>query len=504
MVVSTGVQFINTSQSQKPVRLKSKSVPQIHPFFGDQILRESGQLFLRLNPNGYIRPLAINNSIGPEEILEYPYRVLSDYVKAEIISPERIEDLERRARPLKGSRILNLNSSASIGGGVADLLRNIFVPFLRGLGIDARWGVMGGEKEFFDVTKLILHNGLQNKPIKKFTQNRKNLYINTPLQNLQRLNLSQADIVICHDPQALPMIEAKIKGKNGAKYIWRCHVDTSTPNLQIWNFLRNFIEKYDAAVFSHPNFIKSDILTKLPIALIPPAIDPLSIKNMYRDESQAKCKIYLKPLFEKYGIDHSKPFALQLSRFDPSKGWDHIVDVARKLKDVQFVLAGPELKSVSDDTEQEKIFNDLKRKTKNDANIFLVELPQEDNQRIVGALFSSSDVVLQLSTKEGFGLTKTEADWINGVTIGSFAGGLSLQGGRYDPSNTDAIAGRVFKLLNDNAERMRLREESRTRVMKHFLLDRYLIEWLTLFNDVLEGRLKNGIVDYNGWTKMTA
>lgn len=431
-----------------------------------------------------------------------------------IFKPGRIEALEDAARILRGMEAIHFNSSKSLGGGVAELLYST-IPILRERGIYARWFVIdgGGEEEFFWFTKTI-HNKLQGNGINKITEAQKDLFHSVVYENYKNLGILKADLGIIHDPQPSPLI--KFFKQDGAKFpiIWRCHIDTSKPERSIWNHLwENFIKYSDATVFSHLRFIPSHILGKIFTALLPPAINPLSPKNIERTE--AECKAILKDLFEKYGIDFDIPIVVQISRFDPWKGWLHVVDTAKMLPDVQFILAGPPVNGVSDDPEAIKIFQTLKEKIENYENIFLVELPMnnvEENQKMVGALFRIAKVVLQLSTKEGFGLTATEALWNNGVVITSGMGGLGLQvihgknGYIIDPRKHSEVAQKIRELISNEVKRRELKHTAKEYVREHFLFDRYLIEWLKLYHNVYIGRLddRKTIVDYNGWQRMAA
>ncbi len=505
MAVSTGkINTYRVRQLKRLVRPSGVSTTRIHENLGSH---PSGDHLkanrLILSPNGYINSGAFYDR-SPWEVLEFSFKNPFAYYEAGIIGSESIGELMELAQPLQGKRILNINSSSSLGGGVAELL-NFEVPILRSLGIDLRWVVINGTPDFFAFTKST-HNGIQGKPIPASFEHQTGLYRRTLFDNSKLLDVSQADIVMVHDPQPLGLIN-HFDRNNGTKFIWRCHIDCSNPNPRVLEFLLRDIFLYDASIFSLDKFVKPEISEKIPVTLIPPAIDPLSTKNI--DRRYIDSLYIIGPLFRKYGIDPKKPIVLQLSRFDPSKGWHYVLDVARRLKgqDIQTICVGPEVSGVSDDPEAVGIFNELKRATRDDDNIFIVELPTgdvEQNQKMVGSLFKFSDVVLQLSTEEGFGLTFTEANWINGVTVGSSAGGLSLQGGQFDPSDTGAISHRVLKLLNDKETRVKLSEANRNLVRDRFIFDRYIKELLLFFTDVLEERLQPGIVDYNGWMKMTA
>ena len=189
------------------------------------------------------------------------------------IAPREIlEELHSAAQSLRGIRVLHLNATP-YGGGVAELLRSV-VPLLNNLGIVADWKIIGGSNEFFQVTKTI-HNALQGSE-HELDKEDQQLYLKVSEQNARYLEEAY-DIVFIHDPQPAPI--PFLRGKAGASWVWRCHIDTSSPNPYVWDFLRKWLDVYDAAIFTMDQFIPPGFPIKH-VEIIPPAIDPLSPKNL--------------------------------------------------------------------------------------------------------------------------------------------------------------------------------------------------------------------------------
>ncbi len=388
---------------------------------------------------------------------------IEDYIP--IVGQPIIDDLRLLAEKLKGKMIQNINSAA-VGGGVAEIL-NRMVPLLRELGVDARWDLIKGGEQFFDVTKKF-HNALHGKP-EDVTQNDFDIFMETSQRNMEEANI-YGDVIFIHDPQPIALIKKKTENK----WIWRCHIDASNPNQKVWNFLRGFIDNYDAAVFSAPAFSQ-----KLPIRqfLISPSIDPLSDKN--KELPQETVDSVLK----KYDIPKDKPIITQISRFDRLKDPLGVIQAYKQVKryaDCRLVLAGG---GASDDPEGEEVLSEVKGAAKEDTDIHILLLAQSDIE--VNALQRASTVILQKSIREGFGLTVTEALWKAKAVVASNVGGIPLQiAHKYSGLLCHSVNGAAFaikQLLNSPEYAKRLGENGREHIRNNFLITRHLRDYMLLF-----------------------
>lgn len=254
---------------------------------------------------------------------------LEDYAK--ITGEETLERIREKAERLEGKSLAHVNST-SFGGGVAEILHNL-VPLMRDVGLDARWFVIEGPDEFFNVTKTF-HNALQGNRELRLTEDMKNLYLKTNEKNARDFDLGAFDYVVIHDPQPAALINFY---KKRQPWIWRCHIDLSDPNEEFWSFLREFVVRYDRYIFHMEDYVRND-LKRENVVIMPPSIDPLSDKNMELEE-----KDVLK-ILEKFDVDPDRPILTQVARFDPWKGVFDAIDVYRKVKekvpDVQLLLVG--------------------------------------------------------------------------------------------------------------------------------------------------------------------
>lgn len=392
---------------------------------------------------------------------------LDDY--KEIVGTSIIDDLKLLAEHLKGKVIQNINSTA-VGGGVAEILNRI-IPLLRELNIDARWDVIKGGEEFFEVTKR-LHNALHGRT-EEISSRHLEIFQETSQRNIEELNI-YGDIVFIHDPQPIALIQKKKKA-SPRKWIWRCHIDVSQPDPQSWRFLKNFIVKYDASVFSTPGFSQ-----KLPIRqfLISPSIDPLSEKNKELPQ------LVIDEVLQKYNILKDKPIITQISRFDYLKDPLGVIEAYRLVKeyiDCQLVLAGG---TATDDPESTKVFAEAKEKAGKDSDIHILLIPSGSDLEI-NALQRASSVIVQKSTREGFGLTVTEALWKAKPVVASAVGGIPLQiKHKYSGLLCHSVEGAAFAIrqfLNSPAYARRLGENGQAHIKQNFLLTRHLRDYMLLF-----------------------
>jgi trehalose synthase len=376
-----------------------------------------------------------------------------------------VDELRILAEKLEGKKIQNVNSTA-VGGGVAEIL-NRMVPLLKELGVDTRWDVIKGGGRFFDVTKKF-HNALHGKD-EGLTVEDFEIFLETGRANEAEMDI-WGDIVFIHDPQPITLINRR----SGNKWLWRCHVDVSNPEPTVWKFLEEFIFRYDSAIFSAPSFSR-----KLPIRqfLIAPSIDPLSDKN------KELPKEVVDSVFGKYEVPRDKPVITQISRFDRLKDPVGVIKAYKQVKkrvDSRLVLAGG---TASDDPEGQKVLDEVREAAHKDSDIHILLLPQNDIE--INAIQSGSDVIIQKSLKEGFGLTISEALWKAKPVVASNVGGIPLQvkhGYSGLLCNTvEGAAHSIKQLLNNKAYAKKLGENGKEHVRYNFLLTRHLRDYMLVF-----------------------
>jgi len=403
---------------------------------------------------------------------------LSSY--ARIVGKPELYKIHSEAEKLSGKHITCINSTYQ-GGGVAEIL-NSLVPLFDQVGVDFGWRILHGTPDFFTITKKF-HNGLQGNKI-NLSQRKKDIYHETN-RRFSTFTHIDHDLVIIHDPQPLPLITFY---KKTQPWIFRCHIDISHPNKEVWDYLKGFIQKYDHFVVSLPEYQKDDL--NIPQSVIPPAIDPLTAKN--KPVSETKISKYL----SKFGVDRKKPIISQVSRFDPWKDPIGVVKVferVRKKMDCQLVLLG---QFATDDPEGHKILLSLQKKVdkcqfKNDIKLLVV-----DNAFLVNCLQRASSVVIQKSLKEGFGLTVSEALYKGTPVVASKVGGIPLQvidgvnGFLNSPYDVRGFSDSVMKLMKDEKLRATMGKAGKEHVKKNFLITRLMLDWLYLMNKLLSNHGK--------------
>jgi trehalose synthase len=394
-----------------------------------------------------------------------------------IASPSEIRELRTLGEKLKGTRVLHVNSTRE-GGGVAEILAWMR-PLMCDLGLEAGWEVIEGTPEFFSVTKSI-HNGLQGFPV---TLSRKDVETHTGVNeaNISRLRpvLEDADIVVIHDPQPAPLL--KLCPEKKGKWVWRAHIDISHPSLSVWRALKPLVTDFDASIFSMSNFAQP---LPHPQFLIAPSIDPLSEKNIDLSETE------INAVRADFGLDPSLPLLVQISRFDRFKdplGVIAAYRMVRKVLPVQLVLAGG---GATDDPEGKAVLDEVMAASEGDPYIHVLLLPP-DAHRTINALQRMADIVIQKSTREGFGLTVTEGLWKGKPVIGGDVGGIRKQIFNYHTGflvNTpEGAAHRIRFLLHHKNLIDEIGGKAREFVRENFLLTRQLREYLTLFHWLLHG-----------------
>ena len=389
---------------------------------------------------------------------------LEDYIG--VVPKIDLVIIQKLADRFAGRQFLHINSTKS-GGGVAEILQRMMI-ILTGLGINARWEVIEGDERYFDITKKI-HNALQGNP-EHISKDMWQFYHEVNKRNAEKLDLD-ADAIFIHDPQPAPLIGFKTSGT----WIWRCHIDISNPTIKVWNSVKNYIAKYDAAIFSVSKFAKKLPLDKF---IIPPAIAPLSDKN--RELTNREIHNVLAALH----IPVDKPIILQVSRFDRFKDPIGVIKAYRLVKrynDCRLVLAGS---PATDDPEGETILNEVKEFAGNDQDISILLLPPSSHIEI-NALQRAATVVLQKSLKEGFGLAISEAMWKGKPVIGGAVGGIPLQiihgVTGFLVNSVEGTALRIRQILNNPDMAKKMGESGREYVRKNFLITRQIRDYLSMW-----------------------
>jgi len=399
-------------------------------------------------------------------IFHHPRAKIQDYVP--VVGRSTIEELRALAERLSGKVIQNVNSTFT-GGGVAEILARM-VPLLNQLGVDAQWATIKGDKDFFDVTKKF-HNALHGRK-EDISSKEFSIFLEVNKKNIEELKF-QGDLFFIHDPQPIALIAKK--KELGGKWIWRCHIDVSNPDKRVWEFMRDFVTDYDAAVFSAPNFSQ-----ELPVRqfLISPSIDPLSDKNKELSPE------IIDSVLNKYGLDKDKPIVAQISRFDYLKdpiGVIQAFEMVRKNIDCQLVLAGG---TATDDPESEKVLEEVRERASGKPDIHILLIPPESDIEI-NALQQAATVILQKSIKEGFGLTVTEALWKGKPVVASAVGGIQLQVKNKLTGllcySVEGAAYAVKRLLSNKEYAAWLGKNGREHVRQNFLITRHLKDYLLLF-----------------------
>lgn len=396
------------------------------------------------------------------------------------VAPDAIlDDLVRSAAPLRGARVLHLNATP-YGGGISELLRS-GVPILNDLGLVAHWKIISGDERFFQVTKKI-HNGLQGAA-GDLTEAEREAYLGTSRRNAELLT-EQYDFVFLHDPQPAGILS--LRGKGDARWIWRCHIDTAQPNPSIWAFLHDYLEPFDAAVFTMEEFVPPDF----PIArveIMPPAIDPLSPKNMPLADATAR------GVLEWIGVELDRPLVSQVSRFD---AWKDPLGVIAAYRQARKEVPGLQLALVGsmalDDPEGWDVYRQVRDASQSDPGIHVFTNLTGVGNIEVNAFQRLSQVAIQKSIREGFGLVVSEALWKCTPVVAGRAGGIPLQmadgAGGLLVQGVEECGQALVALLRDRERARDLALRGHERVREHFLLPRLLLNELELMQELAAGR----------------
>jgi trehalose synthase len=398
---------------------------------------------------------------------------LDDY--ADVVEPGTIERIRALAEPLRGARVAHVNATA-FGGGVAELLAT-HVPLLRSVGLEAEWQVIGGSNEFFGVTKS-MHNALQGAEV-EWTHDMQRCYLERVLDNALKFE-DGWDFVVMHDPQTVAMHDfVRGHGAMSAKWVWRCHIDLTDANQRVWEFVRPYVEQYDASVWTMPQFVPRTLQSER-VVHAPPCIDPLSVKNL------DLARPFVEEINKSYGIRPDAPIVCQISRFDPWKDPVGVIEAFRivqdQVRDAQLVLAGS---MATDDPEGFHYWELAEAAAANDPNIHLLSNIQQVGSVQINAFQRAADVVVQKSLREGFGLTVSEGLWKGRPVVGGRCGGITLQiEDGVDGFLVDSVEDcgkRMLELLHDPARADDMGATGREHVRHSFLSTRELEDWLRLF-----------------------
>jgi trehalose synthase len=405
------------------------------------------------------------------QLVNAGHKSLADY--ATIATRGLMDEIRRLAEPLAGKRVVHLSATA-FGGGVAEINYTL-IPLMQDAGLEVEWRIIRGAEEFYNVTKMI-HNALQGSPQGLSAEHRE------IFKRYQDLNAREFeddyDFIVVHDPQPVGMIDHF--SDSPAQWIWRGHIDFSTPNQDVFDFILPSIKRYDAAIFHMREYVpKADGLP--PCYIWPPAIDPLAPKNMALSPEDAAY------IVDQFGIDVERPLLCQISRFDPWKDPLGVIDAYRLVKeshpDVQLALVGS---MAHDDPEGWDYYNQTVAYAGGDPDIYILSNLNNVGSVEVNAFQVHSAAVLQKSIREGFGLTVTEALWKTRPTVASRVGGIVAQiqdgeTGWLVSSSTECAQACAEVLMDPGAARQRALQ-GKEFVRRHFLTPRLLRDWLVLFN----------------------
>ena len=397
---------------------------------------------------------------------------------AALLGSQEVEELYELARPLEGARVDMVNSTL-VGGGVAEILARL-LPLMRGVGLEPKWQAMAGDGPFYDVTKAF-HNALHGSR-EEFHGKDFDTYLKYNWQNQSSMALD-GDFIVIHDPQPAAMIQGHPR-RNKASWIWRCHIDLSNPDPQVWNFLAPFVQQFDASIFSSPDFSRQ---LPLPQYLFYPSIDPLSDKNKELEPA------FVSSVMERFGIDPSRTILTQISRFDRLKDPVGVVRAYRIVKryfDCQLVLAGG---GATDDPEGAEVLAEVRQEASEDPDIHILELPAASPLEI-NALQRGSTILIQKSIREGFGLTVAEALWKRKPVVAAAVGGIPMQVIHKQTGllghSIEGTAYQIRYLLSHPDIAKKLGDQGHEHVRENFLITGNLRRYLTLFLHLMASRKK--------------
>jgi trehalose synthase len=406
------------------------------------------------------------------QLVNVGHKSLADY--ATIATRGLMDEIRELAAPLAGARVLELSATA-FGGGVAEIQYTL-VPLMQDAGLSVEWRIIKGADAFFAATKTI-HNALQGNP-QALTAEQRDEFMRYQELNAREIDIDAYDFVFVHDPQPVGVIDHL--GGTAAKWVWRGHIDFSSPNDEVLDFLLPSIRRYDAAVFHLASYVPRR--SGLPPCFIwPPAIDPLAPKNMALSAEDAAY------IVDQFGIDVSRPLLTQVSRFDPWKDPLGVIDAYRLVKEgvpgVQLALVGS---MAHDDPEGWEYWNQTVAYADGDPDIFILSNLNNVGSVEVNAFQVHSAAVIQKSIREGFGLTVSEALWKGRPTVAGRVGGIvtQIEDGRtgWLVSSSEECAAACLEVLDDPVSARARALAGKENVRRRFLTPRLLRDRLALFN----------------------
>jgi len=395
-----------------------------------------------------------------------------------VVPDEVLAEIYARARGLYGKHIVHVSATYQ-GGGVAEILFSL-VSLMNDVGINAGWRILHGSQEFFEITKSF-HNALQGGKL-NLTEKKQKLYLQVN-DNFARFTHLDHDCIIVHDPQPLSLIRSYRKHQ---PWIWRCHIDLTEPHKDLWDFIKGFLLKYDQVVFSSEKYFKKNLPTDQ--RLMFPAINPLSQKNRHITDN------VIREYITKAGVLVDKPVITQVSRLDPWKDPEGVIDVFKLVKqkvDCRLVLC---YNVASDDPEGIRMYNKVYRKANKLAKKGDVIFVVGNNESLVNSIQRFSSVIIQKSIREGFCLAVTEALWKGIPVVASDVGGIGSQiedgknGFLLEPNDIEGFADRIIRILKNPSEGKRLGDNAVETVRQKFLITRLLSDYLDMLNSILKER----------------
>jgi trehalose synthase len=388
---------------------------------------------------------------------------LQDY--ADVVGQQIVDELHLIAERIGDLRLQNINAT-SVGGSVAEVLTRM-VPLLRELGIQTSWDIIKGDEAFFNVSRAF-HSALHGAPT-EITDEMFEIFRSSTEMNIRETPVT-GDIVMVHDPHPIGLVDQS--GADEHRWIWRCHIDISKPDPRVWGFLSDYAERYDASIFSMPDFAQP---LPIPQYAVPPSIDPLSDKNKELSAME------IDRVLQKYGLDPARPILTQISRFDSLNDPIGVISAYRMVKrryNCQLILAGS---GSADDIEGAKLLADVQEQAEDDPDIHVLLLPPFSDLEI-NALVRGSTIIFQKSVREGFGLTVSEALWKHKPVVGGAVGGIKLQvingATGYLVHSPEGAATRTMQLLADPELRTQMGANGHEHVRQNFLLTRHVKDYM--------------------------
>ncbi|HIK58858.1 MAG: glycosyltransferase [Verrucomicrobiales bacterium] len=403
-----------------------------------------------------------------------------DIRKYHSFTDERVfRNIEQTSTRLKGLKVGHLTPTPMMNG-VGEILQSL-VPLMNNLGVISDWYTIAPEKNIVQLTQNI-YNSLQGGKW-RFDSRSHSIFLEHNKRIAEEIELLDIDCWIIHDPQPC-LVSAGINIFRNA--IWHCHLDTSTPNKTVWNYLNRYLKEYDRLVFSLQDYMTCSIPPEK-VRFIQPAIDPLNPKNQHLPVDKAKS------VLSRLGIDPGRPLISQIARFDLWKDPIGVVEAYYLAKQqvigLQLALVGT--LTEQDDPEAAGVYKQVIEYCGEDPDIHLFINPDQIKDLEINAFQTASEIIIQKSIREGFGLTVAEALWKGTAVIGGNCGGIRTQiedgVNGYLVNTPKECATRIIELIQDEALRNQLGTEGKKVVRRHHLIPRLLRDYLALIEEVVLG-----------------